>query len=101
MTLLVALFGFFIIKGLLWLPFYFKQIRPYLLVNLFTNMLVAPFITLLYHETEIDFTIVYAGMILLDSLMLFFLVQRNGWKAVPAAFLANTIAIVFFFLGNG
>lgn len=101
MPLLIALFVFFIIKGIIWLPFYIKQAKPYLLVNLFTTMAVAPFITLLYHETDLDFTIVYFAMILLDILMLYFLVQSNGWKAVPASFLANTIAIVAFFIGNG
>jgi putative flippase GtrA len=40
-------------------------------------------------------------MIVLDMLMLYFLVQANGWKAVPASFLANTIAIIAFFIGNG
>lgn len=101
MLLLVALAGFFIIKGIIWLPFYIKQARAYLLVNIFTSMAVAPFITLLYHETDLDFMIVYVAIILLDIFMLYFLVQANGWKAVPASFLANTIAIVFFFLGNG
>lgn len=101
MPLLIVLFVFFLIKGIIWLPFYFKKVQPYLLVALFTTMAVAPFITMLYHETDLDFTFVYFGMILLDMLMLYFLVQANGWKAVPASFLANTIAIVAFFIGNG
>jgi hypothetical protein len=101
MPLLIVLFVFLLIKGIIWLPFYFKKIKPYLLVALFTTMVVAPFITLLYHETDLDFTIVYIGMIVLDMLMLYFLVQANGWKAVPASFLANTIAIIAFFIGNG
>lgn len=101
MLLIVVLAIFFIVKAIIWLPFYFKQARAYLLVNLFTTMAVAPFITLLYHETDIDFMVVYVAMIVLDICMLYFLVQANGWKAVPASFLANTIAIVFFFIGNG
>jgi hypothetical protein len=101
MPLLIVLFVFMVIKGIIWLPFYIKQAKPYLLVALFTTMAVTPCMTLLYHETDIDFTIVYFAIMLLDMVLLFFLVQRNAWKAVPASFLANTIAIIGFFIGNG
>jgi len=62
---------------------------------------VVPFITILYHETSLDFTIVYAGMILLDIIVLNLLVLNNWWKAIPAALIVNTIAILYFFIGNG
>lgn len=101
MPLIIALIGFFIIKGVFQLPFYLRQWKASLLVALFTSLAVAPLITILYHETSLDFTLVYAAMILLDIAVLNLLVQRNWWKAIPAALIVNTIAILFFFMGNG
>lgn len=101
MPLIIALFGFFIIKGIFQLPFYLRQWKASLLVALFTSLTVVPFITILYHETSLDFTIVYAGMILLDIIVLNLLVLNNWWKAIPAALIVNTIAILYFFIGNG
>ncbi len=101
MPLIIALFGFFIIKGILQLPFYLRQWKASLLVALLTSLTVVPFITILYHETSLDFTIVYAGMILLDIIVLNLLVLNNWWKAIPAALIVNTIAILYFFIGNG
>ena len=101
MPLIIALFGFFIIKGVFQLPFYLRQWKTSLLVALFTSLAVVPLITILYHETSLDFIIVYAGMILMDMIVLNLLVQNNWWKAVPAALIVNTIAILFFFIGNG
>lgn len=101
MPLIIALFGFFIIKGILQLPFYLRQWKASLLVALLTSLTVVPIITILYHETSLDFTIVYAGMILLDIIVLNLLVQNNWWKAIPASLIVNTIAILYFFIGNG
>jgi len=96
MPLIIALFGFFIIKGVFQFPFYLKQWKASLLVALFTSLTVVPLITILYHETSLDFTMVYPGMIVADIAALLLLVQNNWWKAVPSALIANTIAILFF-----
>jgi hypothetical protein len=101
MPLIIALLGFFIIKGIFQLPFYLRQWKKSLLVAIFTSLTVVPLITILYHETSIDFTLVYTGMILLDIVLLYLLVQNNWWKAIPAALIVNTIAILYFFIGNG
>jgi len=101
MSLIVSLIGFLLIKSIIWLPFYFKQWKACLLVVLCTSLAVVPLMKILYHETAVEYTWVYVGIILLDILAAVFLVQRNWWKAVAAALLANTFAIVFFFLGNG
>jgi hypothetical protein len=99
MPLIIALIGFFLIKGIFsaFLPAAWKHRA----LALFTSLAVVPLITILYHETSLDFTFVYAGMILADIVVLNLLVQNNWWKAVPAAFIVNTIAILFFFIGNG
>lgn len=101
MPLIIALFAFFFIKAVFQFPFYYKYSKALLKVALFTSMAVLPFITILYHETTVDFIIVYAGMIVIDIIALIWLVQNNWWKAIPAALLANTIAILFFFILNG
>lgn len=101
MSLLIALIGFFVIKVFLQSPFYVKQWKGLVKFVLFTSLAIVPLITMLYHETTLDFTIVYVCMIVADIFLLNFLVQYNWWKAVPASLLANTIGIIFFFLGNG
>ena len=101
MSLISTLIGFIIIKLLLQLPFYYKSWRQSALLALLTILFVAPLLTLLYHETEVDFFSVYVAIIVFDAIALYFLLQQNIWKAAFAAFLANTISIVFFFIGNG
>lgn len=101
MSLLGSLVGFIILKGLLLLPFYYKQWGPMLEVTIFTSMAVAPLITLLYHETELNFWIVYFGMIAADWFILYNLVQKSVWKAIVSSIISNTVTIIFFFLVNG
>lgn len=99
--LLIVLIGFLIIKAVFLLLFYFKQLPQPLLVGLFSSLAVVPFISILYHSTDIDFMIVYIGIIVFDSFLLYRLVQPNLLKAIPASFLMNTFAIILFFLVNG
>ena len=101
MPLFLAVFGFFLIKGVILLPFYFRHLKPLLLVALFTSLAVVPLITVLYHETALDFWFVYVVLILADIFIYYYLLQRNWGKAVPASFLINTIAMIFFYIGNG
>lgn len=101
MSLLASLFGFFIIKGILQLPFYFKRWQVFLGFNLFVCMAVVPFITLLYHETQINFSLVFVCMFLVDAFLLYYIVQPTLWKAITASLIGNLIAILFFILGNG
>lgn len=101
MSLLGSVAGFVILKGLIGLPFYYKQARNLWLVTLFSSMAVAPLITILYHETSVDFWYVYFSMILADIFICYFGVQRNGWKAVVSAFFSNTVAMIFFYILNG
>lgn len=101
MSLLGSVAGFVILKGLLCLPFYYRQAGSLWLVTLFTSMAVVPLITILYHETSVDFWYVYACMILADALICYFGVQRSVWKAVVSAFFSNTVAMIFFYILNG
>jgi hypothetical protein len=99
--LLIVIIGFLIIKAVFLLMFYFKKLPQPLLVGLYSSLVVVPLITILYHGTDTEFTIVYIGMIAFDSFLLYRLVQPNLWKAIPASFLMNTFAIFFFYIING
>lgn len=101
MPLILLLIGFFLLKSLLQLPFYFKRWKESLRLAGLTSLAVGPLITILYHETAADFWLVYLGMMVLDALLYVYLLQRNWWKAVPAAFLVNTFVMFYFYLGNG
>ena len=101
MSLLAIVTGFFVIKGLLAWPFYYwKKFLP-LFIGLAASLAVAPLITILYHESDLDFWWVYLFMIVLDVLLYCMLLQRLWWKAILISFFLNTIAIIYFFLGNG
>ena len=101
MTLLWTLTGYFIIKALLLWPFYYKLSARPLLLGLASSLAIAPLITILYHETAIDFWYVYLLLIVLDIVLYDFLLQKLWGKAILVSFLLNTICIIFFFLGNG
>ena len=101
MSLVITLLGFIIIKFVLQFPFYYKEWKQSAKLAMMTSLLIAPLATLLYHETSVDFLYVYIGMILVDVVVLYFLLPPNIWKAIFASLIANTVVIVFFFLGNG
>lgn len=101
MPLLPYLIGFIFIKGFFQLPFYYKYTRISFKLALFTSLAIAPLITILYHETELDFWFVYFSMMGIDIFLYLFFIQKNWWKAIPAAFLINTILMIFFYIGNG
>lgn len=101
MSLLGSLVGFFICKALLDLPFYIKNWEKMLGVVLYTSMLVVPLLTILYHETSLDFRWPYIGIMVADTVLYCLLLHPNFLKAIFASFLSNTIAIIFFFIGNG
>lgn len=101
MPLIPVLIGFFFLKLLLLLPFYFRAYKPLTGVVAVTSLAYAPLMTLLYHETTLDFFTVYFVMMLLDMVIAYFLVQRVVWKAIVGIFFADTVVIIFFFLGNG
>lgn len=101
MSLVLTLVGFFVIKFIFQFPFYHKNRKQSARLALFTSLAVAPLITMLYHETDVDFTYVYISMIVLDTVVLYYFLPPNIWKAIAASFIANSIAFVFFFLGNG
>ncbi len=71
------------------------------MVGLFSSLAIAPLITVLYHETSIDFSYVYLILILMDILLYNFLLKKIWWKSILVSFLLNTISIFYFYWGNG
>jgi len=101
MSLYNLLLVFFVIKALLLWPFYYKLKWKPLLVGIAGSLAVAPLLTILYHETAIDFWLVYFIYIIFDGLLYYFLLQRVWWKALLVSAFLNTIVMVCFVIGNG
>lgn len=101
MPLMSILTGYFIIKALLLWPFYHKLKSRPLLVGLASSLAVAPLITILYHETTIDFGRVYFLLIIMDFILYNFLLQKLWWKSILVSALLNTVCIIFFYMANG
>jgi hypothetical protein len=96
-TLLVILF---IIKGLLLWPFYSKQgIKP-LLLGLAYCLAVYPILSILYHETDWSFFMVYCILLLLDIFIYIYLLQSIWWKAMLVSLLLNTVGMIAFVVVN-
>ncbi len=101
MGLIYVLTGFFVIKGVfLWVIYHRNKLWP-LLIGLITSLAIAPLLTVLYHETDIDFWLVYLLIIILDCCLYIFILGSQKWKAILTSLLLNTIAFVYFLLGNG
>ena len=99
--LLYIILSFFIIKGLLAWPFYYKLGFKPLLVGFLLALAEAPFLTLLYHDTDIDFWLVFFLLIVFDMAVYLLLLQKVWWKAIVAAILFNFLGFILFILVNG
>lgn len=101
MTFLMLLTGCFIIKGIfLWL-FYAKQGWKPLLVGLITSLAWYSLMTVLYHETNINFWLVWIVVMIFDVFIYNLLLNKNIAKSIIASFILNLLAIIFFIIGNG
>ncbi len=98
--LVILLTAMFIFKGLFLWPFYYKQrFRP-LLLGLAWSMAVYPMLSILYHETDLDFFLVWAGLMVLDIFIYIYLLQSVWWKALLVSVLLNTISMIAFVFIN-
>lgn len=101
MPLIWIIISFFIIKGLLAWPLYYKLKWKPLQVGFLLALAEGPFLTLLYHDTEIDFTYPFLFIIVFDFVVYFLLLQKTWWNAIVAAIFFNLIGFVYFALVNG
>ena len=101
MSLIFMIFGFFILKGLLVWPFYTSLKGRPLLVGFFLALAEAPFLTLLYHETEVNFWIPFFAFLVFDATVYLFLLKKVLWKAIVVSILLNFIGFIFFIIVNG
>lgn len=97
----ILLTGVFIIKGILLWIFYSRQGWRPLLVGLITGLAYYPLMTVLYHETSINFWLVWLLLIIFDILIYNFLLKKNIAKSIIISFVLNLFAIIFFLFGNG
>ena len=101
MPLFYVILGFFILKGLLAWPFYASQKTKPLLIGLLLAMAEAPFLTLLYHDTDINFWIPFFFLMVFDGVVYFLLLKQVIWKAILVATLVNFFGFIFFIIVNG
>jgi hypothetical protein len=101
MSLIHILVSFFVLKGLMVWPFYFTLKWKPLQIGFLLALAEAPFLTLLYHDTEIDFWVVFFLVIIFDFAVYFLLLQRTLWKAILLAILYNFIGFIYFTIVNG
>lgn len=101
MTLLATCLGAVLIKGLTQGPLAWKRWRPWLFVAVGSALFWSPLLTLLYHETEVDFWWVFLAHLLIEGLMLWRIAQWPPWASMLAAVLNTLFFFVYFLLGNG
>ena len=101
MSLSILLFGIFIIKAILLWVFYTKQGWKALLVGLITSIAYYPLLTVLYHDTEVDFWLVLLVLMIADVFIYNMLIKKSIAKSIIASFFLNLLAIIFFLFGNG
>jgi len=101
MPLIYIIFTFFILKGLLVWPFYSSLGPRPLLVGFLLALAEAPFLTLLYHDTDIDFWLPFFAFLVFDMFVYLLLLKKVWWKAIVVSILVNFIGFIFFILVNG
>ncbi len=100
MPLFYIILSFFILKGLLTWPFYYKLNWKPLAIGFLLALAEAPFLTLLYQDTEINFWIPFFFLFVFDAAVCFLLLQKLWWKAIIVSILFNCIGFVLFILLN-
>ena len=101
MSLLAILIGFIAIRFLLSLPFYYRFSQELLKIAAVTSLAFAPLMTVLYHETDLNFFYLYLGIMLLDINIFHYLVRRDLMRAILACFFMDSVVFIYFFIGNG
>ena len=97
----ILLLGVFMIKGILLWIFYSKQAWKPLLLGLLSSIAWYPLMTVLYHDTDINFWIVLALIMTFDVFVYHLLLKKNIASSVIVSFFLNLLAIIFFLFGNG
>ena len=101
MSLLFIVVGFFVLKGLFVWPFYTSLGWRPLLVGFMLALAEAPFLTLLYHDTEINFWIPFFSFLVFDMFVYLLLLKKVWWKAIVVSLVINFLGFIFFILVNG
>ena len=97
----ILLLGVFMIKGIMLWIFYSKQGWKPLLIGLLSCIAWYPLMTVLYHETNINFWVVLVLVMIFDVFVYHLLLKKNIAKSIIVSLFLNLIAIIFFLFGNG
>lgn len=101
MTLLSTCIGAFLIRVFTQLPFAFRHWRVWIGVAVGATLVWAPLLTILYHETDIDFEGMFLLHAVVEGVLLWRVVRVRGWQAVWAASLNTLLFFLYFLIGNG
>ena len=101
MSFLILLLGVFMIKGILLWMFYSKQGWKPLLLGLLSSIAWYPLMTILYHDTDINFWVVLVLIMIFDFFVYQLLLKKNIARSIIVSFFLNLLAMIFFLFGNG
>lgn len=101
MTLVTLCFGALILKGLIQLPFAYSSWRSWSIVTMASILFWAPMLKVLYHETQIDFLMLFVLHLLVEFALLWRVVRLSIWKASLTSFLYSLLFFLYFLIGNG
>lgn len=95
------LIGLIIIKAIVLWMFYSKLgVRP-ILLGIISSLAWFPILTILYHETDINFWIILLVLIIADIFMYNTLLQKKWVKSILLSVFLNLFAMIFFLFVNG
>jgi hypothetical protein len=97
----MLLVGVFIIKGILLWIFYTKQGWRPLLVGLVSSIACYSLMTVLYHDSDVNFWLVLVLIMIFDVFVYNLLLKKSIAKSIIVSFCLNLVAIIFFLFGNG
>lgn len=89
------------IKGILLWMFYSKQGWKPLLLGLLSSIAWYPLMTILYHDTDINFWVVLVLIMIFDFFVYQLLLKKNIARSIIVSFFLNLLAMIFFLFGNG
>ena len=98
----IALFiGVFIIKGIFLWILYARLGWKVLLLGFISSLAWYPLMTILYHETTINFWIILVLIMTCDVFIYYRLLSRSLIKSILTSIILNVIAIIYFLFLNG
>ena len=101
MNFAALIIGVFIIKGIFLWILYAREGWKVLLTGLIGSLAWYPLMTILYHETSVNFWMILMLVIISDFFVYRYLLVRPVIKCILTSVILNLIAIMYFLFVNG